>query len=103
MCAKFRDALLQTYLLSQNLLERSQKLDPCCNSADATQSNSQAASKDEHLMLSAVERQKLLTCVQCLAGCVEFSGVGDEKRYLEMCTEALTHLREVQAYFNRVC
>ena len=54
-------------------------------------------------MLCAVERQKLLTCVQCLAGCVEFSGVGDEKRYLEMCTEALTRLREVQAYFNRVC
>ena len=54
-------------------------------------------------MLCSVERQKLLTCVQCLAGCVEFSGVGDEKRYLEMCTETLTHLRDVQAYFNRVC
>ena len=102
-CAQFRDALLQTYLLAQNLLERSQKLDLCCNTVDRVQSNGDAVAKEEQLMLCNEERHRLLMCVQNLAGCVEFSGVGNEKSYLAMCTNALNLLSEVQKDFHQAC
>lgn len=89
LCVQFRDTLLQTYLLSQNLLERSS-------------AGEQLLGNDERNLMHPLERQHLLTCVQSLAGCVTFSGVSDERLYHKMCVDALEQLCEVQAFFYRV-
>ena len=94
--AQFRDALLQTYLLCQNLLKQFQEQDRSFTVAGTTDAK-------HNELLHPLEQQRLLMCVKCLAGCVEFTGVGNEEHYLEMCNDVLKELRDVQASFSQVC
>lgn len=79
---QFRQALRETYLYCEDLLELSQQV-------------------PFQGLLSADEQSVILGVVQGLAACVTLSGINDEAIYRDMCLKALYTLKTLLNYFYK--